>query len=70
MYSEKDIQALDIERAKHFEPKSLQKYKANQAQSQTAITEFFDQDVKEMLFKHNNAHDRARVNTVLRALFA
>lgn len=31
---------------------------------------FFDQDVQEMLFKHNNAHDRARANTVLRALFA
>lgn len=34
------------------------------------LTKFFDADVIEILMQHNNEHDRERVNTVLRALFA
>lgn len=33
MYDEKDIQAIKISRAQHFEPQSLKNYKANRAKA-------------------------------------
>lgn len=33
MYDEKDIQDIVVNRAKHFEPKSLQNFKANRAKA-------------------------------------
>ena len=37
---------------------------------QATLLEFFDSDVLQSIQSHNNAFDRQRVNTILRALFA
>ena len=37
---------------------------------QSQLAEFFDNDVKEVIKQHNNPQDKARLNAVIRAMFA
>ncbi|OOR92663.1 hypothetical protein B0181_01550 [Moraxella caviae] len=68
-----EYQDFEFSRQEHITPKTVRTFQANAAKSKFSgllSANFFDDDVITALNQHNNEHDRQRVNTVLRALFA
>lgn len=77
-YTKHDYQEVEISRAKHYEPKVLQKYKANKANAEippqsasiNQPVEAIEADVWQLIKQHNNAHDMAKMNRMIRVLFS
>lgn len=73
-----DFQEVEISRAKHYEPKVLQNYKANKANAEiqpqsvgvSQPVEAIESDVWQLIKQHNNAHDMAKMNRMIRVLFS
>lgn len=65
-------QDVEISRDKNYEPAVLKKYRENKARAEQNIKllDLFDKDVIILLKQHQNEKDKAKLNSMVRVLFA